>query len=197
MMARATGGRTFGYGRVSTTDQTTENQRLEVAQAGYEIHGKRWFSDSISGKVPAMQRPQFAKLVDRLEAGDALVVTKLDRLGRDSVDVEQTLRLLEDAGVAVIVLQLGQTDLTSTAGKLIRKVLGAVADMERSLLVERTQAGLARAKAEGKRLGRKPKTTDAQRAEMRNKAAQGASISSLARDYSISRASVLTVVRAV
>ena len=56
MMAKA-GSRTYGYGRVSTAEQTAENQRLELTQAGYDVTGRRWFADSISGKVPAMQRP--------------------------------------------------------------------------------------------------------------------------------------------
>ncbi|MCL4182794.1 MAG: recombinase family protein [Burkholderiaceae bacterium] len=196
MNATATAaGRLFGYGRVSTTDQTPENQRRELEQAGFAIDLRRWFADTISGKVPAMQRPQFAKLIDRIEEGDSLVVAKLDRLGRDSMDVEQTLRYLEERGVSVVVLQLGKTDLTSSAGKLIRRVLGAVADMERDLLIERTQAGLARAKAEGKQLGRRWKTTEEQRAEIRQRHEAGEAVSALARDFGISRGSVLNAVR--
>lgn len=188
-------GRVFGYGRVSTSDQTSENQRVELEAAGYAIKAARWFADSISGKVPAMQRPQFAKLVDRIEAGDTLVVSKLDRIGRDMLDVEATIGALEGRGVAVVVLQLGSTDLTSSAGKLIRRVLGAVAAMERELLVERTQAGLRRAMAEGKVLGRPSKTTEAQKADIRRRAAAGETVSALAREYGISRASVLSAVR--
>lgn len=194
-MVTKAGSRVYAYGRVSTVEQSAENQRLELTQAGYDIPGRRWFSDTISGKVPALQRPQFARLMERLEAGDTLVVSKLDRLGRDSMDVEHTLRSMEEAGVSVIVVQLGKSDLTSTAGKLIRRVLAAVADMERSLLVERTQAGLARAKAEGKILGRRPKTTEQQRIEMKRKCTAGETISALARDYKVSRATVLSIVR--
>jgi putative DNA-invertase from lambdoid prophage Rac len=90
-----TQGRLFGYGRVSTHDQTTDNQRIELEHAGYAIQSRRWFAESISGMVPAMKRPQFAKLLERMESGDTLVVSKLDRLGRDSVDAEATLRDLE------------------------------------------------------------------------------------------------------
>jgi len=190
-----TAGRTFGYGRVSTTDQTAENQRRELEQAGFRVQPRRWFTDTISGKVPASQRPEFSKLLDRIEEGDSLVVAKLDRLGRDSIDVEQTLRHLEERGVSVIVLQLGKTDLTSSTGKLIRKVLGAVADMERDLLIERTQAGLARAKAEGKQRGRRWKTSEGQREEIRRRYGMGETVSALARAFQISRGSVLNVVR--
>lgn len=88
-------------------------------------------------------------------------------------------------------------DLTSTAGKLIRRILGAVASMERDLLIERTQAGLARAKAEGKALGRPIKTTAQQQADMRAKAASGgATVSELARTFGVSRGTVRNVLGA-
>jgi DNA invertase Pin-like site-specific DNA recombinase len=81
------------------------------------------------------------------------VVSKLDRLGRDAVDVLQTVRLLESIGFQVIVLQLGKVDLASVAGKLLLIMLFAVAELERNLLVERTQAGQQRARSQRKRLG--------------------------------------------
>ena len=104
----------------------------------------------------------------------------LYRLGRDSVDLEQALRQLEGKGVSVVVPQVGKTGLTSAAGQLIRKVLGAVAQMERDMLVERTRAGMARAKSEGKSIGRPAKTPQRQREDMKQRAAGGASISALA-----------------
>ncbi|TAK73777.1 MAG: recombinase family protein, partial [Aquabacterium sp.] len=155
----------FGYGRVSTTQQTTENQRLELEQAGHRLD--YWHEDTgVSGSVPASQRPEFSRLLERIRPGETLVVAKLDRLGRDAIDVQQTVRDLAGRGVRVVVHALGGADLTAPAGKLMLAMLSAVAEMERDLLVERTQAGLARAKAEGKRLGRKPKTTDAQRVDI-------------------------------
>ncbi len=146
--------RTFAYARVSTTEQTTQNQIEEIKTAGFDIAERHIFCDVISGSTLAAQRPQFSALLNKLDQGDTLVVSKLDRLGRDAIDVQQTIRNIERLGVAVIVLALGKTDLTSTAGKLIVGVLAQVAEMERDLIVERTQAGLARAKAEGKQLGR-------------------------------------------
>ena len=78
----------FGYGRVSTGQQTTENQRLELEQAGYLIQPEFWFADEgISGKVSASQRPAFIKLKEQIRSGETLVVSKLDRLGRDAIDV--------------------------------------------------------------------------------------------------------------
>ena len=184
----------FGYGRVSTKDQQSENQRLELERAGYQVD--YWFADEgVSGKVPALQRPQFAKMLGQIRDRETLVVAKLDRLGRDAQDVGATIKMLAARHIEVIVLQLGKLDLASAAGKLMLAMLAAVAEMERDLLVERTQAGLARAKAEGKTLGRPASTTDEQRATITARHKAGASISTLSRDYAISRASVMRIVK--
>lgn len=185
----------FGYGRVSTKEQQSENQRLELERAGYDV--AYWFADEgVSGKVPALQRAQFRVLLDKIRDGETLVVSKLDRLGRDAQDIGATIKMLAARRVEVIVLQLGKLDLTSSAGKLMLAMLAAVAEMERDLLVERTQSGLARAKAEGKTLGRPTSTTDDQRAAMARQHQAGESISALARSFGISRASVMRVVKA-
>jgi putative DNA-invertase from lambdoid prophage Rac len=91
------------------------------------------------------------------------------------------------------VHQLGNTDLTSPAGKLLLSMLAAVAEMERDLLVERTQAGLQRAKAEGKVLGRPSKTTSEQRGEIRHRLDAGETVSALARLYGVSRANIIGI----
>ncbi|MEC5218658.1 putative DNA-invertase from lambdoid prophage Rac [Actimicrobium sp. GrIS 1.19] len=184
---------TFAYGRVSTKEQTADNQRIEIEAAGHAID--YWFADTVSGKTCASQRPQFAALLGQIRNGETLIVSKLDRLGRDAQDVGATVKLLASRKISVIVLQLGKLDLASAAGKLMLTMLAAVAEMERDLLVERTQSGLARAKSEGKILGRPTKTTPAQRIEMVEKYGSGESVSALARAYSVSRASVLSVVR--
>lgn len=185
---------TFAYGRVSTKDQTTENQRIEIERAGYKVD--YWFADEgVSGKMQASQRPQFKALLNQIRDGETLVVSKLDRLGRDAQDVGATIKSLAARKIEVIVLQLGKMDLTSPAGKLMLNMLAAIAEMERDLLVERTQAGLARAKKEGKRLGRPSKTTVEQRAEITAQYAQGVSVSELARIYKVSRANILGVVK--
>lgn len=181
----------FAYGRVSTIDQTTENQRVEIERAGYKID--YWFADTVSGKVHASQRPKFKEMLAQIRDGETLVVSKLDRLGRDAHDVATTIKSLVARRIEVIVLQLGKLDLTSTAGKLMLAMLGAVAEMERDLLIERTQTGLARAKIQGKTLGRPTKTTDAQRAEIIDMRKNGATISALSRTYGVSRASIMRV----
>lgn len=187
---------TFGYGRVSTREQTTENQRLELERAGYDV--AYWFADEgVSGKVPALQRAQFRILLEKIRDGETLVVSKLDRLGRDAQDVGATIKMLAARGIEVIVLQLGKLDLASAAGKLMLTMLAAVAEMERDLLVERTQAGLARAKSEGKILGRPPKTSGDQRQRIMIDYAAGTSISELARRFAVSRANILGIVKSV
>jgi DNA invertase Pin-like site-specific DNA recombinase len=184
----------FAYGRVSTNEQTTENQKLEIEQAGYKLD--YWFADEgLSGKTHASQRPQFKALMEKIRDGEILVVSKLDRLGRDTQDICSTIRKLAARNIEIIVLQLGKIDLTSPAGKLMLTMLAAVAEMERDLLIERTQAGLARAKNEGKTLGRPSKTTQNQREEIVAKYCGGESVSSLARNYNVSRASILNIIR--
>lgn len=185
---------TFAYGRVSTKDQSTENQKLEIERAGYQVD--YWYADEgVSGKVSAGQRPQFAKLLGQIRDGETLVVSKLDRLGRDALDVGATIKALAARRIEVIVLQLGKLDLTSPAGKMMLTMLAAVGEMERDLLVERTQAGLARAKQQGKTLGRPTKTTEAQRAEIIAKRQAGATISDLSRQYGVSRLSIARIAK--
>jgi len=146
--------RVFAYCRVSTDNQTTANQVLEIQTAGFAIEGQRVIEEVISGSTAAKERPQFSKLLERLESGDVLVVTKLDRLGRNAMDVRSTVDDLASKGIRVHCLVLGGVDLTSAAGRMTMQVLAAVAEFERDLLIERTQSGLARAKADGKKLGR-------------------------------------------
>ena len=150
-----TTGRTFSYLRVSTTEQTTENQQLAITTAGYQIPKSRVVSETISGSQQAMARKAFNNLVhNRMEEGDTLVVLKLDRLGRDMIDVMETLALLAEKGIHVVSLDLGNIDLSSPAGKLQVQVMAAVAEFERNRIKERTKEGLERAKKQGKALGR-------------------------------------------
>lgn len=185
--------RTFAYCRVSTADQTTDNQVREIEAAGFILEPKRVIAETVSGSVPAMERSGFARLIDRLESGDVLIVTKLDRLGRNAMDVRATVERLATEGVRVHCLALGGVDLTSPAGKMTMGVISAVAEFERDLLLERTAAGLSRAKAEGKRLGRPPALSQEQQAIIRSKRAQGVSFGALAKEYGVSRAAIQRV----
>jgi putative DNA-invertase from lambdoid prophage Rac len=122
-----------------------------------------------------------------------LVVTKLDRLGRNVMDVGSTVARLAELGVRVHCLALGGVDLTSSTGKLTMNVLNAVAEFERDLLIERTQAGLSRAKAEGKTLGRPSSLTDDQRRAVEQRLEDGATVSALAREFKTSRNTIMRV----
>ncbi|UYY59750.1 recombinase family protein [Sphingomonas sp. S2-65] len=182
--------RTFAYCRVSTADQTTENQVREIDAAGFKVEPKRVITETVSGSVAAMERKGFAKLVDRLEDGDVLIVTKLDRLGRNAMDVRATVEALAAQGVRVHCLALGGVDLTSAAGKMTMGVLSAVAEFERDLLIERTQAGLSRAKAEGKALGRPSALNMEQKQLVIASRREGVSLGALAKQFGVSRAAI-------
>ena len=182
--------RTFAYCRVSTADQTTDNQIQEIAAARFTLEPKRVIEETVSGSVPAHERPGFAKLLDRLESGDVLVVTKLDRLGRNAMDVRQTVEQLAADGVRVHCLALGDMDLTSSAGKVTMGILSIMAEFERDLLIERTQAGLARAKAAGKTLGRPSALSESAQGEIIQKRRDGVSLRALADQYRVSRAAI-------
>ena len=185
--------RVFAYCRVSTSEQTPENQVREIEAAGFKVQPNRVISETVSGSSAIDQRKGFMKLLDRLENGDVLIVTKLDRLGRNAIDLQQTVARLEAMGVHVHCLALGGVDLTSAAGKMTMGVIAAVAQFERDLLIERTKSGLERARAEGTRLGREPSLSDDQRADVRTQLATGMSVSALARQLGVSR---MTIMRA-
>ena len=99
--------RAFAYCRVSTPDQKTDNQVLEICAHGFAVAPKRVIAETVSGSVAARERPGFAKLMDKLESGDVLIVTKLDRLGRNAMDVRATIEALAADGVRVHCLALG------------------------------------------------------------------------------------------
>ncbi|MCY9873957.1 recombinase family protein [Vibrio barjaei] len=156
-------GRTFAYCRVSTTEQTTQNQILAIRNAGYDVIDSRVISETVSGSTKATDREQFSNLIEhKIEAGDTLVVLKLDRLGRNNIDVQQTVSLLDSKGIRVVCLDLPVADLSSSEGRLMLQMFSAFAEFERNRIRERTQEGLVRAKAEGKKLGR-PKATKTNR----------------------------------
>lgn len=153
---------TFAYLRVSTQDQTTEQQLMQISNAGFIVEPDRVFIEhGVSGKVPALQREQFSRLNDRLAANDCLVICRLDRLGRDTLDVISTIQNLVDRGVVVSVLGLGTLD-GSPQSNLTMTMLSAISSFERELISERTRAKLAHLKSQGVKLGRPVKINDAQ-----------------------------------
>jgi len=183
--------RTFAYARVSTVGQTVENQMMEIQSAGFIVEPHRFISETVSGTTPLKMRQGFSKLIDRMEKGDVLVVTKMDRLGRNASDVEATVMQLQGLGIKVYCLALGGTDLTSSSGKLTMNVINAVAQHERDLISERTLSGLRRAKAQGKKLGR-PKALSAENMRKALKLIeQGKSNSEIAKTLEVSRMTIM------
>lgn len=185
--------RTFAYVRVSTTEQVPENQILEIEAAGFKIESHRIISETVSGSMAIKQRKGFSRLIDKIEKGDVLVVTKLDRLGRDTIDVSMTVEALEKTGVRVHCLALGGVDLTSSAGRMTMNIINTVAQFERDLLIERTQAGLSRAKSKGKLLGRRPTLSLEQKQSVAEKIQKGETVSAIARDFNTSRQTIMRV----
>lgn len=154
--ARDTEKMIIGYARVSTADQSLDRQEDELRAAGCE----RVFAEAASGKRGA-ERPQWQACRDQLRAGDTLVVVELSRLGRHTGELSRLLDDLDERGVSLRILTLG-VDSGTPAGRLIFTVVGAVAEMERALLVERTHSGLAAARARGRVGGRRRSITEAQ-----------------------------------
>ncbi|CAH0306577.1 Serine recombinase PinR [Erwinia aphidicola] len=183
--------RVFAYCRVSTLEQTTENQRREIEAAGFAVQPRRMTEEQISGSVAAGERPGFARLLDRMENGDVLIVTKLDRLGRDAMDVRKTVEQLALSGIRVHCLALGGVDLTSAAGKMTMQIISAVAEFEKDLLIERTHSGLVRARAAGKRFGRPPALNQEQRQAALEMLRTGTRISAVARELGTSRQTIM------
>lgn len=142
----------IGYARVSTNDQNLDLQTTALKSAGCE----RFFDDKLSGS--RRDRPGLERALDLLREGDTLVVWKLDRLGRHVKDLVELVGDLEKRGVHFRSLT-DAIDTSTPAGRFFFHVMASLAQMERELLIERTQAGLEAAKADGRVGGRKPKMT--------------------------------------
>jgi putative DNA-invertase from lambdoid prophage Rac len=166
----------------------------EIAAAGFQVTPTLTITETVSGSVAAKDRKGFARLLDKLEDGDVLIVTKLDRLGRNAIDVRATVEQLEKMGVRVHCLALGGVDLTSAAGKMTMQVINAVAEFERDLLIERTKSGLERARADKtKKFGRPSALNDEQRVEALAQLAAGVPVAQLARQFNTTRQTIMRV----
>ena len=183
-------GRVFAYCRVSTTEQHPENQLFEIKAAGFDVMPRRVVTEHISGSVQADQRPKFADLLNKMEEGDVLIVTRLDRLGRDAIDVVNVVDYFKTREMKIHCLQLGGADLTSAAGRMIMHVIAAMAEFERDLLIERTQAGLQKAREKGIKLGRPSALDPEQEAAVLEALTRGVTIYALAQEYGVDRRSI-------
>ncbi len=177
------GGMIHGYARVSTPGQTDELQRLALTGAGVE----RLWAEQASGAATC--RPVLEQLMDTVRAGDMIVVWRLDRLGRSLGHLVATVNQLVDRGVQLRSLH-EQIDTSTANGRLMLGIFATLAQFERELAIERTQAGLAAARTSGKRLGRPPKITADRTRWARELAAAGRSVADIARALDVSRATV-------
>ena len=176
-------GQRIGYQRVSTVDQNTDRQ-LD----GVELD--KVFTDKASGKDT--NRPELARAIEYLRDGDTLVVHSMDRLARNLEDLHRIVRELTGHGVRVEFVKesLTFTGEDSPMNTLLLSMLGAVAEFERSLILERQREGIALAKAAGRYKGRKAALTDQKAQELQARLAGGESVTSLARDFGISRQTI-------
>lgn len=177
----------IGYARTSTAEQTAglDAQVRDLRAAGCE----RVYAEQVSGSLT--DRPQLSAALDQLRPGDVLVVTKPDRLARSTADLLAHVEMVKAKGCGLIVLSMNGMvlDTTSPTSKLMLTMLAAVAEFERDIMKERQAEGIAKARAEGKYLGRKPTARD-QAAEVRALAAQGIGGTEIARRLGIGRTSV-------
>lgn len=176
---------TIGYTRVSTADQSIKTQKHSLEE---RFNIDRWFEDeAVSGTVKARDRTGFSDLLGYVREGDTVVVYAIDRLGRNTVDVLETVETLEAKGVTVISQREG-FDLSTPIGKAMLTMLSALGQLERENIKERQLSGIKRARFEGKHLGR-PSTVD--KAEVKAwRSANSASIKATAEHFDISTASV-------
>lgn len=179
----------FLYSRVSLDDQTAENQKLLAKGSGMTID--ECFTDTgVSGGVKASLRPEFAKMVAAVKEGDHVVVSAVDRIGRDTIDVLSTVDMFQAKGVKVCVLAYGNLDLTSDMGRVVLTMAAAFAQLERAYLKTRTKQGMARTKAQGTKLGAPLKITPQNMQKMLEEKEGGASLEKIATKYGVARKTV-------
>ncbi len=169
----------FGYARVSTRDQDLAAQDAELRAAGCA----KVFKEKISGAKT--DRPELVKAIGRLEPGDVLVVTRLDRLARSTRDLLNVIAAIAERGAGFKSLKDAWADTTSAHGRLMLTVLGGLAEFERELIRARTGEGRKRAKERGVRFGRPRKMTPHQRQEALQRLARGETQADVARTYNV------------
>jgi DNA invertase Pin-like site-specific DNA recombinase len=174
----------YGYARVSTNGQDLGAQVAELQAAGCG----NIYKEKTSGAKT--DRPALVKLIRRLEDGDVLVITRLDRLARSTRDLLNVLDELGKRGAGFRSLKDAWADTTTPHGRLMLTVLGGLAEFERELIRARTGEGRKRAKARGVKFGRPAKLTAHQRQEAIQRLAEGALQADLARSYGVSQATI-------
>lgn len=179
----------YGYARVSTQGQTLEAQIEALKAAGAE----RIFQEKVSGAKA--DRPELKKLLKAVQAGDMVLMTRLDRLARSTRDLLNILTALADRGASFRSLSDPWADTTTPHGRLMVTILGGLAEFERELILARTREGVARAKARGAKLGRPRTLTREQTTEALQELATGTmTVRELARRYNVSASTISRLV---
>jgi len=176
--------RRLGYARVSTYGQTLDAQLEQLRRDGCA----KIYREKASGAQA--DRRQLLRLLKDLAPGDAVTVTRIDRLARSTFDLFAIVKQIVDAGGQFRSLAEPWADTATSTGRLMIAVLGGLADVERDLIRTRTAEGRSRAKARGQHMGRPPKLTDAQKAEARRRRAEGATLQEWADSYNVGRATI-------
>lgn len=178
-------GRIFGYARVSTHNQTTDNQISELIKFG--VPKKDIYQEEASGMKD--DRPELSKLLKILQPGDTLVITKLDRIGRSTAFLLKITAYFEKKGVFFRSLR-DPVDTSSPSGKLFLTLLAAFAEFERNLIVERVTLGLRAAKARGQRIGRPITFTEVMKLKAEQMLLSGVTVQQVAKELRVDRARI-------
>lgn len=183
----------LAYTRVSSDGQSVEAQRHAIGQR-YKVSDDGWFTDeATSGTTKALERAGFKALFTFARKGDTVIVAAIDRLGRNTIDVLETVEALAKKGVTVVSLREG-FDLSTPTGKLMLTLLAGVAELERENIKARQMAGIEKARQDGRKLGAPKQHDDAAIASWRK--ANSASIQATADHWKVSTATVKRACRA-
>ena len=174
----------IGYARVSTREQSPEIQLSRLADAGCEM----FFEEKVSGV--ARRRPRLEAMLEQLRKDDVVVVTKLDRLARSTIELLRITEVLNEKSAGIQSLDEPWADSTSPSGKMIMTVFGGIAEFERSLILTRTQEGREAAKARGVAFGRPSKLKNDQKKLVLELVNTGKSISAVARTFNVHPATI-------
>src|SRR4051812_3949695 len=178
--------RLLGYARVSTYGQTLDSQLDQLRAAG--CSSRNIYREKVTGA--RADRRELNRMLGKLGPGDVVTVTRIDRLARSTFDLFAIVKQIVDAKAQFRSLAEPWADTGTSTGRLMIAVLGGLADVERDLIRTRTAEGRSRAQKRGQHMGRPSKLTDVQKAEARQRRAQGATLAELARSYGVGKSTI-------